>query len=197
MFVDRHRLLHVVLARYATFARQCARYPRKETVMKQRGTRLSMLFVFALAMTLLSFGLPTRTSAQAGNVIVPFQDTFPFSFFNDCTGEQVSGTVSLKGQLHITEDSSGGFHLRIHETFRGKAVGETSGTKYVGPQTDHESFHDNGSTPEFTDTFTLNFRFLSAGSSDNIISHALFHITVNASGEVTSFVDNFTEECRG
>jgi len=149
-----------------------------------------------VSLFLASFAFPTSVQAQAENFKIRFSETFPFSFFNECTGEVVSGTVSVKGTIHETIDSSGGFHFRLHEVFRGKAVGETSGIQYVGPQTDHTSFHlsSNGA---LEDTFTLNFRFISRGSADNIQTHILFHITITPNGVVTSEVDNFRSVCRG
>ena len=145
---------------------------------------------------LASLALPTSVQAQATNTIFRFSDSFPFSFFNFCTGEVVSGVVSVKGTIHETIDSSGGFHFRIHEVFMGRAVGETSGIQYVGPQTDHESFHVS-SNGALEDTFTLNFRFISRGSADNIQSHLLFHITITPNGVVTSEIVQIRDVCRG
>ena len=47
------------------------------------------------------------------------------------------------------------------------------------------------------DTFTLNFRFISQGSADNILTHILFHITITPNGDVTSEISNITDVCRG
>ena len=163
--------------------------------MKKRGTGRGILFVFSLAMTLLTFGLPSRTFAQATNTIIPIQGSFPVSFFNECTGEQVSGTGSVTGQIHTTNTGQN-FHFSYHQTFQAEAVGQTSGTKYVGPRTDHQSVLLDGPF-EIAETFTLNFQFISADSSDNLILHVLVHTTVNANGEATSFIDITSLECRG
>jgi hypothetical protein len=75
-------------------------------------------------------------------------------------------------------------------------VGEPSGTSYVGPQTDHDGFSaDSGGA--FQETFTVNFRFISKGSADNILLHILLHITVNANGVVTSETATITDVCTG
>lgn len=155
--------------------------------------KFSLLVVMALTAALLG---PTSAQAQASNTTIKYSDTFPFSFFNECTGETVSGVVSLKGTVQETVDASGGYHFRFHEVFNGRAVGETSGTQYVGPQTDHQSYHvsSNGAVQE---TFTLNFRFISRGSADNILEQFLFHITVTPDGEVTSELDRVTVTCTG
>ena len=155
--------------------------------------KLSLLVVIILMAALL---VPTSVMAGATNTTIKFSDTFPFSFFNNCTGEFVSGIVSVKGTIHETIDASGGFHFRIHEVFNGRAVGETSGIRYVGPQTDHESFHVS-SNGGLSDTFTLNFRFISQGKADNIQAHLLFHITITPNGDVTSELATIRDVCRG
>lgn len=134
--------------------------------------------------------------AASPNATFKFTDSFPFSFFNDCTGDTVSGVVDVKSTVHISFDASGGFHVQFHDVFNGRAVGQPSGTQYVGPQTDHDGFNVNsGGAAE--ETFTLNFRFLSRGSADNILTHLLFHITINPNGVVTSETATITSACKG
>jgi len=163
------------------------------TFRKRLNFKLSVLVIVMLMVALLG---PTSVQAQASSITLKFTDSFPFSFLNECTGEFVSGVVSLKSTIHETIDASGGFHFHFHDVFRGTAVGETSGIKYVGPQTDHESFHVS-SSGALEDTFTLNFRFISQGSADNILTHILFHVTITPNGVVTSEIDNLTDTCRG
>jgi len=155
--------------------------------------KISMLVVVVLMAVLL---VPTSVLAQPASTTIKFSDSFPFSFFNSCTGEVVSGVVSFKTTVHETIDASGGYHFHFHDVYNGRAVGETSGIQYVGPQTDHESFHVS-SNGALEDTFTLNFRFISKGSADNILTHILFHVTITPNGVVTSEIANITEVCRG
>jgi hypothetical protein len=160
---------------------------------KRLRLKLSLLVVIMLTAVLLG---PTSVMAQASSTTVKFSDSFPFSFFNSCTGEVVSGVVSVKTTVHMTEDANGGIHAHFHDVFNGRAVGETSGNQYVGPQTDHDSFSvTSGGTLE--ETFTTDFRFLSRGSADNILTHILFHITMTPDGDVTRAFFNITEACTG
>lgn len=154
---------------------------------------LSLLVVVMLMAALMG---PTSVMAQAASTTIKFSDSFPFSFFNDCTGEVVSGVVSVKTTIHETVDAGGGYHFHFQDVFNGRAVGETSGVQYVGPQTDHESFHVS-SSGALEDTFTLNFRFISLGSADNIQTQLLFHITITPNGDVTSELVNIRAVCRG
>lgn len=164
-----------------------------KTFGKRLKLKLSLLVVIMLMVALLA---PTSVLAQPASGTIKFSDSFPFSFFNECTGEFVSGVVSFKTTIHETIDARGGYHFHFHDVYNGRAVGETSGIQYVGPQTDHESFHVS-SNGALEDTFTLNFRFISRGSADNILTHILFHVTITPNGVVTSEIDNVTFECRG
>jgi hypothetical protein len=163
-------------------------------LFNERTVRFSMVVLILVSMFLAA--RPTSVQAQAANTTIKFSDSFPFSFFNNCTGEFVSGVVSFKTTIHETIDASGGYHFDIHEVYNGRAVGETSGIQYVGPQTDHESFHVSSSLA-LEDTFTLNFRFISQGGADNILTHLLFHTTITPNGDVTSEIVNISEVCRG
>lgn len=160
----------------------------------RRTVRFSMVLLILVSLFLAA--RPTSVQAQAASTTFKFSDSFPFSFFNNCTGEVVSGVVSVKGTVHETIDANGGYHFHLHEVYNGRAVGETSGIQYVGPQTDHESFNAS-SGGALEDTFTLNFRFISRGSADNILTHILFHITITPNGDVTSEISNITAVCRG
>ncbi|MBI4420235.1 MAG: hypothetical protein HY560_05360, partial [Gemmatimonadetes bacterium] len=48
----------------------------------------------------------------------------------------------------------------------------------------------------FNTTYVNNFRIIGEGSGNNLLVHATSHITVNANGELTAVVDNFSVECR-
>lgn len=154
---------------------------------------ISLLIVVMLMIVLLA---PTSVTAQATSTTIKFSDTFPFSFFNNCTGEVVSGVVSVQSTVHETIDANGGYHFHFQDVYMGRAVGETSGIQYVGPQTDHESFSVS-SNGGLSDTFTVNFRFMGRGSADNILTHFLFHVTITPNGDVTSEISDITEVCRG
>ena len=74
-------------------------------------------------------------------------------------------------------------------------VGLSSGTVYhrVGATV----VIDNISGPApLESTFTNSFNFISQGAASNTLLLETFHITINANGSVTAFVDNFRLECR-
>jgi hypothetical protein len=57
------------------------------------------------------------------------------------------------------------------------------------------SSFDAGPLP-ITETFVNNFRIIGDGTGNNLLVHSTFHITVNAAGVLTAFVDGFRSECR-
>ena len=73
-------------------------------------------------------------------------------------------------------------------------VGLTSGDLYVGTGVTRETF--NNIFLPFEDTFVNNFRIIGQGSGNNYLLHENVHFTINANGDVTATVDNFSFECR-
>ena len=47
-----------------------------------------------------------------------------------------------------------------------------------------------------TDNFVNNFKIIGPHPGNNILIHENFHVTVNANGTLTAFVDNFSAECK-
>src|SRR5215216_5503080 len=76
-----------------------------------RTVRFPMLLLMLMSLILASAASATSVQAQAANTTIKFSDSFPFSFFNNCTGEVVSGVVSVKTTVHETLDASGGYHF--------------------------------------------------------------------------------------
>jgi hypothetical protein len=46
------------------------------------------------------------------------------------------------------------------------------------------------------ETFVNNFRIIGQGPGNNFLVHEVFHITFNANGSITAFVDKFSVDCR-
>jgi hypothetical protein len=68
------------------------------------------------------------------------------------------------------------------------------GNTYVGTEADNFSLNLQAGVES---TSTVTFTEISQGSAPNFLLHAVFHITITPNGTVTSYVDNFTVECRG
>lgn len=133
-----------------------------------------------------------------------FTEVFDFpinlSVFVPCAVSGAGEFVDLFGSLHtvfhVTDDGSGGFHISALFSPQGiSGVGLTSGDSYQATGGTHFHTNVNGPLP-ITDTFVNNFRIIGQGPSNNFLVHTNFHITINANGELTAFVDNFSIECK-
>ena len=144
-----------------------------------------LLAAIALA---LSLTLPAL-AAPVVNEDIPVSRTV----FNPCNGEAVtiSGTEHLV--IHETVDNNGGFHLDTHANIHLTGSGNL-GNNYVGNQEDHFELNV---TIGLEAPFTQSIGEVSTGSAPNFLMHFTAHITVNANGDETTFVDHFTSECRG
>ena len=83
--------------------------------------------------------------------------------------------------------------IPIEETYIGGAI--ATGTKYHQTGATVETTHLTDSFP-FVDTFIFVVNLVAAGRAPNYRLHVNAHVTVNANGELTALVDNFTEGCQ-
>jgi hypothetical protein len=153
-----------------------------------------------LAVTLVSIAALTALPAAAqaitfrDNVRVPFETIV----FVPCAAGGAGEEVFLSGSIHLlfvtTIDAGGGFHSKFHFQPQGvSGFGLITGDKYQG--TGVTQGHFNGKVG-VQDTFVNNFRIIGQGPGNNFMIHETFHVTINANGEVTAFVDNFRVTCR-
>lgn len=159
---------------------------------------ISRFIWLAVALILIASMSVSPVLAQAttftDNVKVPI-DIFVFV---PCAAGGAGEFVVLSGTLHMlfrtTIDSRGGFHSKFHFQPQGvSGTGLTTGAKYQATGVTQGT--DNGKVG-FVSTFVNNFRVIGQGPGNNFMIHENFHITVNANGEVTAFVDNFRVTCR-
>jgi hypothetical protein len=86
---------------------------------------------------------------------------------------------------------AGGVHVKSHAQPQGiSGFGQTTGAKYQATGVTQERFSINPFT------FVNNFRIVGQGPGNNFLVHEVFHVTVNANGTVTAFVDRVSVECR-
>ena len=89
--------------------------------------RIAMLLGF-LGFFSAVVGLAPASTAYAASPWYPSQLSFP----NDCTNETVDATGMFTDECSGNSDSAGGNHQhRCVATFRGTAVGQSTGTGYV------------------------------------------------------------------
>lgn len=139
--------------------------------------------------------------AQATTETVSFTEPSAAEVIDPCTGE---GTILVEGRthflFHVTYDDNGGFHAVGNITT--EMVGEnlTTGTKYVmgSRRQETDNFLLFGETNETSEsTYTSQGEFISQGPGDNFLFTSVYHITMNANGEITAEVFRVEAECRG
>lgn len=154
--------------------------------------------VYAVAFLTLAFiALPTSaasTQAVQTNIKVPVS----IPVFIPCAAGGAGELVVLSGNLHVllrfTVDHAGGIHAASHFQPQGiSGLGQTTGDKYQGTGVTQDEFNAKVGVEE---TFINNFRIIGQGPGNNFLIHETFHITINANGVVSAFVDNVSVDCR-
>lgn len=156
------------------------------------------LVVLTMALSLVGVVFTAAAFAEATVVTTNVQIPYQVSVFVPCAVDGAGEIVDLSGTLHVVFDTtlnnSGGFHTKAHFQPQGvTGIGRTSGDKYQATGVTQQNFNGNVGT-QFT--FVNNFRIIGQGPGNNFLVHQLVHITVNANGEVTAFVDNSSIECK-
>jgi hypothetical protein len=118
--------------------------------------------------------------------------------FIPCAADGEGEVVTLSGDLHIllrfTTTPSGGIHAGAHFQPQGiSGLGEITGDKYQGTGVTQNEFN---ATVGIEETSINNFRIIGQGTGNNFLVHQVLHITINARGDVTAFVDQLSVDCR-
>jgi hypothetical protein len=133
--------------------------------------------------------------AFTANEIVPVS----IAVFVDCANGGAGEEVILEGNLHIL------FHVTINGNnvvtkthFQPQGIsgnGTITGDKYQATGVTQEIAKSSLVNGQANFTLVNNFRIIGQGPGNNFRIHENFHITVNANGTLTAFVDNFSAEC--
>jgi len=147
----------------------------------------------ALAL-LLAFSLAPIAHAQTDQGRIEYDEYV----FVECANGGAGEEVHLTGYLHVTFsqtfDNAGGVHVKMHANPQGiSGIGQTTGDTYRGTGVSKTQF--NLKVGEQS-TIVDNFNIIGQGPGNNLLVHSTFHITVNANGNLTAWVDNSHSECR-
>ena len=154
----------------------------------------SSVIYLTLAATLFTISAQQSHAAVQTNIKVPVD----IGVFIPCAADGAGELVFLTGNLHVllrfTVDQGGGIHVASHFQPQGiSGDGQTTGIKYQGTGVTQDEFNAKIGVEE---TFINNFRIVGQGPGNNFLLHENFHITFNAHGVPTAFVDNFSVDCR-
>lgn len=130
-------------------------------------------------------------SSGAASALGATSTDMPVHFLRsaDCTGEEVeiSGTIHMMNQIQADGSVIGHFNYQ-----NVSGIGLTSGNAYRVSAVDHVRL----SAPFPSSISSVqSFRLISQGSESNLLVSVLYHITVNASGEMTASLDNLNMQC--
>jgi hypothetical protein len=157
------------------------------------------VLVIGMSITIYStgYGGPSSAAYAAAEVIkIPVDGIVVDACAADGAGEEVHVTGKIHNVVQYIFDSAGGFHLKVHSNYQGvSGTGLTTGDKYQA--TGNLDFEINGKVgQDRTVAEAISILFISQGNGNNFLLHGTFHMTVNADGIVTAFVDNFRAECK-
>ena len=118
--------------------------------------------------------------------------------FNSCTGEIIN-IISGIWHIEYTDIYNGSkenyqFHTN---TSHYKLINKTTGVEYTGSYVSNASYSFNYINYfPFTYTSTLSVLLTTPGGGNNSILKADFHLTIDANGNETAYVDNFRAGCQ-
>lgn len=155
--------------------------------------KLSMFVVLSV----LALGVATFARAEVvQNIQVPFVASVIIPCANGGAGEIVdfSGDLHVVVSLTINGNSVSG---KSHYQPQGiKGIGQVTGDQYNAVGVTQDAFHGSLQNGRYTETFVNNFRLIGPGPGNNLQIHENAHITINANGEVTVLLDNFSATCK-
>ena len=117
-----------------------------------------------------------------------------------CANGGAGEIVDFSGVLHIVlsftingNNVSGKSHYQPQGL---KGVGQITGDSYNAVGVTQESIKGSLQNGQFSATYVNNFRLIGPGPGNNLQAHENAHITINANGDVTAFIDNFGTDCK-
>jgi hypothetical protein len=126
--------------------------------------------------------------------------TVGITTFVPCAAGGAGEVVDLVGPLHTlisatinNNNFSGYFHFQPQGI---SGFGETTGTKYHATGVTLQTFKGSFTNGQSNQTYVNNFRIIGGGPGNNYLVHETLHLTINAKGIITVFLDNFTVDCK-
>lgn len=108
---------------------------------------------------------------------------------NECNGEQ----VELSGVIHLVSHSLPDGSVLGHFNYQNvTGIGLSTGIQYRVSAVDQVRLE--APFPSSIQS-VRHFRLLAQGTGDDVLVDAIFHITVNANGEVTAEIEELTTRC--
>jgi hypothetical protein len=124
----------------------------------------------------------------------------PFLVDVPCANGGAGETLDLQGNLHVLLTStvngnnvSGKFHFQPQGV---SGTGLVTGDTYRATGVTQGTFKGSLQNGQFTETLVNNFRMIGPGPGNNLLVHDVFHITINANGDVTVEHELLRVDCK-
>jgi hypothetical protein len=153
----------------------------------------------AVVVLLLSTAGPLGFGAAVTSTV---STSFPItiSVFVPCAAGGAGEVVDLSGTLHaVFSTTVNGNNVHSQYLFNPQGisgVGETTGAKYQGTGETRADMNVDVVAFPLIFTFVNNFKIIGQGPNNNFLVHENLHVTINADGTLTAFVDNFSFTCQ-
>jgi hypothetical protein len=153
---------------------------------------MSAMRVRLALVALILIGVGVQAAAAGADTTV---QTIPVVTPVDACGE----TIALSGNLLFVETiqgfTAGGFVVGYHFNAQGVSGISTTGIAYRGVGSDESTSVVVPSGGFVTTSVTRWFHLVGTAGAPTYYLKGIFHLTINANGEVTVSFDKFTAEC--
>ena len=143
----------------------------------------------------------SATGSLAGMDHVNFTIPTQFHAQNPCAGGRFGEIVVFTGDQHLvffeSSMSNGHLNTKIHWNAEGvTGIGQYTGFQYnaTGVTQDHTV---SDATLPYETTMINNYHIIGQGQATNMDLHETVHLTINANGEMTATVSDYTFSCHG
>lgn len=140
---------------------------------------------------------PMVKAEVTANESIPTDMIVPVPCANGGAGED----VSLSGRLHMlmsqTENGNVTSYKFLFQPQGMSGIGSITGDKYQATGVTQMEYGEQlAPGQQLHQTFVNNFRVIGQGPDNNFVVHEVFHLTINANGEVSVQLDNLSVECK-
>lgn len=166
-------------------------------------TFFAILFIAATQFSFIKAPVPVKQLTQTSKSVtapITYTVTEKIDFSTDVYIYCADETVTIQGPLLVIDHVTiSGNRITIKSSYQPQGI---SGTGSVSGDTYHATgqtqYTSSGSlvNGQFSYTYVNNFRIIGQNTGNNYIVHQNVHVTANADGTITSYVDNFTADCK-
>jgi hypothetical protein len=146
----------------------------------------------------LAFTLASAAQAQAKAEHTTAQDQIPlagFQVFVPCTGDTITFTQGYLHDMFAITINDNHISIKTHDQPHNLKGTDTSGRSYEGVGVTQEQLGGSLVNGSFHDTFINNFYMVGKRGAPSYKTHETSHITVTATGRVSTAIDHLRITC--